>query len=100
MTKRSGLCAVFDWRGEFRSIVADLACSPIREPVPVVVNDVVAVRRARRRTLPQLVVEIRRHRDNFASTNSIPRVRVPRAREIRLSDSAVLYQLKRFDEMR
>src|SRR2546422_8910209 len=38
-----------------RAVVADLASAPAAEPVPVVVNHIVAGGRARRRPLPPLV---------------------------------------------
>src|SRR5262249_42474226 len=44
-----------------RAVVVDLARAPASEPVPVVVDVVVVIRRARRRTLPELVIEIRRN---------------------------------------
>src|SRR2546423_6961482 len=47
-----------------RSIVADLTGPPVSEPVPIVVDDVVAIGSARSRTLPQLIVQIRWHRNN------------------------------------
>src|SRR5205814_9732065 len=49
-----------------RAVVVDLARAPAAEPVPVVVNHVVAVWRTRRRPLPQLVIEIRRHGRDLA----------------------------------
>ena len=83
-----------------RSIVADLAGSPVGEPVPVVVDDVVAIRSARRRALPQLVVEIRGHRDHFALPYSRSRIGVPGAREIRRADQTFTNQLQDLDEVR
>src|SRR4029077_621968 len=43
-----------------RAVVEDLARSPAPEPMPIVLDDVVAVRRTGRGALPQRVVQIRR----------------------------------------
>ena len=69
-----------------RSVVADLSGSPVGEPMPVVVDDVVAIRSARRRPLPQLVVEICRHGNDLALPYPRPRIRIPGAGEVRLAD--------------
>src|SRR3989442_9381652 len=53
-----------------RAVVADLPRAPAPKPVPVVVDDVVAVRRARRRALPQLVIEPGRDRGRLAAADS------------------------------
>src|SRR5713101_6499976 len=83
-----------------RSVVADLAGSPVGEPVPVVVDDVVAVRRARRGTLPQLVVEIRWHRYHFALSDARSRIGVPGTREVGSPDPAPPNELQDLDEVR
>src|SRR5256886_4977972 len=52
-----------------RAVVADLARAPPPEPMPVVVDDVVAVRGVGRRALPQLVIEVGRHGRGLAASN-------------------------------
>ena len=83
-----------------RAVVADLAGSPPLEPVPVVVHDVVAIRRARRRSLPQLVIQGWTARAPACRARSRARVGVPGAHEIRASDRAVLDRLERLDRSR
>src|SRR5205814_469207 len=73
-----------------RAVVADLARAPAMEPVPVVKDDVVAVRGVGRRTLPQLVVEVRRHGRGLAVSDGGAGVGVPGARQVRLPDRPFL----------
>src|SRR5207244_105991 len=83
-----------------RPVVADLARSPTREPVPVVVDDVVAIRRPRRGPLPEIVIEIRRHRRDLPVTDTAAGVGVPRAREIGRTDLTASHAVERLEEMR
>src|SRR4029077_5857813 len=83
-----------------RPVVADLARAPVREPVPVVVDDVVAIRGARRRPLPELVVEIRGNGRGLSLADADARVGVPTAREIRGADLATPNVVQRLEEMR
>src|SRR5687767_2743729 len=83
-----------------RAVVADLARSPPTEPVPVVMHDVVAIWGSRRRTLPQLEVEVGRHWHRLPAPNATPRIRVPRAPEVRAPDQPVTDRLNRLDGAR
>src|SRR2546426_2801583 len=81
-----------------RAVVADLARSPAPEPMPIVVNDVVAVRGVGRRALPQLVVQVRRDRHRLPAADRAPSVGIPGAREVGLPDGPFgdrLYDLNR-----
>src|SRR6184192_2063666 len=69
-----------------RAVVADLARPPAVEPMPVVVDHVVAIRRVRRRPLPQLVVQVGRDGRHFAAPNARAGVGVPSARQVWLAD--------------
>src|SRR5205807_9435482 len=73
-----------------RAVVADLTRAPAPEPMPVVVDDVVAVRGVGRRALPQLVVEVRRDGRGFPASNCGSGIGVPGARQAGLSDRPVL----------
>ncbi len=83
-----------------RAVVVDLAGPPAPEPVPVVVDVVVVIRRARRGTLPELVVEIGRHGDRLSLADPGARVGVPGTGEVGRSDDAVPDHLQRFDRSR
>src|SRR6266516_1068783 len=83
-----------------RAVVAYLAPAPAADPVPVVVTHVVPVPRARRRSLPQLVIEIRRYRYRLAVADGRAAVGVPRAREVGAADDPVANSLDRFDGAR
>ena len=63
-TKRPASCV-----GEVRSVVAALGSTPIAEPVPVVVDDVVAVFAARSRALPKFPIEPLRDCGRLAAAN-------------------------------
>src|SRR5206468_5321732 len=76
---------------------ADLARAPAAEPVPVVVNHVVAVQRARRRPLPQLVIQVCWYRRSFAPPDGRAAVRIPRAGEVGAADDPVPDCLHGFD---
>src|SRR5206468_9172629 len=83
-----------------RAVVADLARAPAAEPVPVVVNHVVAVQRARRRPLPQLVIEVCWYRGGFAPPDGRAAVRIPRAGEVGAADDPIPDRLHGFDRTR
>ncbi len=63
-------------------------------------DDVVAVRSARRGSLPQLVVEIRWHRYHFALSDARSRIGVPGTREVWSPDPAPANELQDLDEVR
>src|SRR5437660_4515015 len=74
-------------------VVAELARPPAVEPVPVVVDDVVVVRRVGRRALPQLVVEVGGDGRHLPATDRGAGVGIPRACEVGLPDRAFLDRL-------
>src|SRR5204862_4471722 len=80
-----------------RAVVADLARAPAAEPMPVVVNHVVAVGRARRRPLPQLVIEVSRCRRGLAPPDGRAAVRIPGAGEVRTTDDPIPDRLHGLD---
>ena len=81
-------------------VVADLARPPALEPVPVVVDDVVAIGGARRRALPQLVVEVRGDGHTFAATDRLASIRIPGLGEVGATDDAVPDRLHGLDAAR
>src|SRR5690242_2214666 len=83
-----------------RAVIADLARAPAVKPVPVVVDDVVAVGRVRRRPLPQLVVQVGRHRRPLPASDTRPGVGVPGAPQIRLADDPLADRLDQLDGTR
>src|SRR5438445_1770921 len=82
------------------AVVADLARAPAPEPVPVVMDDVVAVRRVRRRALPQLVVQVGGDGRHLPAADRGAGVGIPGAREIGLPDGALLDRLHDVDRAR
>src|SRR5216117_1464276 len=80
-----------------RAVVADLAGAPAPEPVPVVVDDVVLIRRARRGPLPQLVVEHGGDRRRPAAPDRPPSVCVPGTGDVRQPDDALPDRLDGLD---
>src|SRR5439155_13656312 len=82
------------------AVVADLARAPAAEPVPVVMDDVVAVRSMGRRALPQLVVQVWGDGQRLPAADWAPRVGVPGAPEVGLPDGTLLNGLDDFDRAR
>src|SRR5213080_2681377 len=80
-----------------RAVVADLARPPAPEPVPIVMNDVVAIGGVGRRALPQLVVQVSGDGHRFPAADRRPGVGIPDASEIGLSDGALLDRLHDLD---
>ena len=74
--------------GEVRRVVAALGRAPVAEPVPVVVNDVVAVVAARRGALPELPVEPLRNGGRFAAADRGAVGHIPALRPLELSDDS------------
>ncbi len=68
--------------------------------MPVVMNHVVAVGRALGRSLPELVVERRRHWRGLAMPDAGSRVGIPRPHHVRFSDGALANHLERLDGRR
>src|SRR5690606_32432192 len=77
-------------------IVERLARSPVPEPMPVVMDDVVPVRLPGCRSLPELVVEPIRNCHLLTRTDRIPVVGVPSFGKIDLADFSVVNRLNRF----
>src|SRR5205823_1437799 len=70
------------------AVVAQFAVAPVPEPVPVVRMIVGAVRPARRRALPELVVEPLGHRRFLASADRLTVALIPPLGEIDATDDA------------
>ena len=73
-----------------RSVVQSLAGTPVPEPVPVVMHDVVLVFPSRSRPLPEIPVQPFRYRNGLAGTDRRPVVHIPRLRIVHLADGACL----------
>jgi len=80
------------------SVVAQLAGAPMPEPVPVVMDHVVAERSLRRRSLPQPPVQPRRHGRGLAMTDRTAGTVVPAAREENPADGPGAQLLHRLDD--
>src|SRR5690606_31860519 len=80
------------------AVVSDLARSPVPEPMPVVMDDVVLVRAARRGPLPEIEVEPVGDLGRLTLSDRLARVPVPRARVIDAADHAAAELFHRFDD--
>src|SRR5881409_2415384 len=69
-----------------RAVVARLARAPVPEPMPVVVDDIVAVGASGRRALPEVVVEPARDRRFLAAAYRAAVTRIPGAPIIHAPD--------------
>src|SRR5262249_48788587 len=82
------------------SVVTRLSGAPVPEPMPVVVNQVVAVTPAGRRPLPELVIEPGRRRRGLPTADRIAMVRVPAARVVDAPDLARAHGPDRLSQTR
>src|SRR5918992_4043779 len=82
-----------------RAVVADLSRSPPLEPVPVVVNHIIAIPRARSGSLPELPVQTRRNRRDLPFADRRPRIGVPRACQVRSANESFANGLSELDHM-
>ena len=73
-----------------RAIVQRFACAPNPEPVPVIRLHIIFVRHARRRPLPQIPIELRRHRHFFPNTNRLAYVHIPGLCKVSPADRAAM----------
>src|SRR5687768_4482376 len=83
-----------------RAVVECLPCSPMPEPVPIVVNEVILVCHARCWTLPQVEIEMRRHRNRLAHADALPVIRIPSLCIVRTTDTSFFQRLHRFLDTR
>src|SRR5262249_18442280 len=82
------------------AVVAELAVAPVPEPVPVVVQDVVAIRPARRWSLPEGIVEPLGEGHLAAAAARGPGVAVAAAGELGPADRAAPDPLDGLDDLR
>src|SRR5579862_1755751 len=71
-----------------RSVIQRFASAVDSEPVPIVWMDIIFVGPARRGTLPQIPIQLRRHGNFFADANRLSHVDVPGLGVIRPADQA------------
>src|ERR1700735_3812003 len=82
------------------AIVERLTRTPNPEPVPVVRLYVVFIWLTRSRPLPQIPVQLRRHRRLFPRPNRLPHVAVPGLGEVGPANEAVVNLVDNFDGVR
>ena len=83
-----------------RAVVPRLARAPVPEPMPVVVDDIVAVEAPGRRALPEVVVEPARDRRFLAAAYRAAVTRIPGAPIIHAPDCSASRGLNRLDHTR
>src|SRR5207244_9220003 len=83
-----------------RAVVPRLARAPVPEPMPVVVDDIVAVEAPGRRALPEVVVEPARDRRFLAPAYRAAVIRIPGAPIIHAPDCSASRGLNRLDHTR
>lgn len=81
-------------------VVSGLAGSPVPEPVPIVVKNVILVRTARGWTLPKFVIEPLGDGDFLADTDRWTGIGIPAAGVKNFADRAALHPLDRFPNPR
>src|SRR5204862_5062279 len=82
---------------EVNAIVPDFAGAPVPKPVPVVVQNIVAIRFLRGGALPQRIVQPSRRRRRLASTDRRSMVGIPGAREKNFPYLAGFHGFNSFD---
>src|SRR5205823_6451505 len=83
-----------------RTVVERFAGAPIPGPMPVVMNQIVAKGFARRRALPQFVVQCRGNFGGLTVSDRGPSIGVPSAREVGLADCALVNLSNRLLQIR
>src|SRR5262249_13508848 len=82
------------------SVISQLSLAPVPEPLPVVMNAVVVMWRPWGRSLPELVVDMRRRGGLLANSHGWPIVVVPAPRAINVADCALAQLGHGFDHAR
>src|ERR1700676_4350287 len=80
-----------------RAIIERFARAINSEPVPVIRMHIVLIGTPWNRSLPQVPIQLRRHRHFFAYANRLPRIDVPGFREVCPPDNTVVNFLHDLD---
>src|SRR5207248_6861756 len=82
------------------AVIPQLARAPVPEPVPVVVDEVVAILALGRGPLPEVVIQPAGNRRGLPMADGWPRIVVPTAREQHPTDLAATQALNGFNNSR
>src|SRR5262249_28000462 len=82
---------------EMNAVITKFARAPVPEPVPVVVQNVVAIRLFRRRTLPHRIIKPIRNWHDFSMTDGTAMIGIPGSSEEHFSNFTGVKGVNRFN---
>src|SRR6185295_18333532 len=80
------------------AVIAGFTGSPVPEPMPVIMNEIIFIRSPRRRALPEIVIDCGRNRHFYTLSYGFSVVNIPGLAQVGFTDPASADFFHRFDQ--